>query len=286
MSFSTIPEALEAFARGEFLVVLDRETRENEGDLIISGSTITQAQMAFFVKHTSGYICAPCHPTVLDALQIPPMVTNNTDRNKTAYAVTVDYAKGTTTGISAHDRALTARMLAAAAAHVQPNTPQGFAQGVKANLPQTHEQPTPESFTRPGHLVPLRYRPGGTRVRQGHTEASIGTSGSPLIVSLAFWNERTTDTISGLVQTCAWLPDNHLLHCFVSWSTRPTNKVALRLGRNALPSPSNMGCMPSRLKRCASGVHNKKATGSLRWTHNFAGLHSRYVPHYILRTPA
>lgn len=180
MSFSSIPDALEHFARGEFLVVLDREDRENEGDLIISGSTITQAQMAFFVKHTSGYICAPCHPSVLDALDIAPMVTTNTDRNKTAYAVTVDYAKGTTTGISAHDRALTARMLAATAAHVHPAVPKGFAQGAQASLSPAPEQPTPESFTRPGHLVPLRYRPGGTRVRQGHTEASIGVQYLPL----------------------------------------------------------------------------------------------------------
>lgn len=89
------------------------------------------------------------------------MVPNNTDKNKTAYTVTVDYKKGTTTGISAHDRALTARMLA------------------KAGAPDAAEAIRPEDFSRPGHMVPLRYTEGGVRVRKGHTEASVGESRFP-----------------------------------------------------------------------------------------------------------
>jgi 3,4-dihydroxy 2-butanone 4-phosphate synthase len=147
-TFDPVPEALAAFERGEFLLVTDDEKRENEGDLIIAASEITTEKMAWFVKVTSGYICISLPESRLNELQIPPMVTNNTDRNKTAYAITVDYKHGTTTGISAHDRALTARMLASSDSR-------------------------PEDFTRPGHMVPLRAREGGVLTRRGHTEAAL-----------------------------------------------------------------------------------------------------------------
>jgi len=146
-AFDPLEDALAAFARGEFLIVTDDEGRENEGDLICAGATITQEQMAWLVKHSSGYVCIALPPERLDELEIPPMVAQNTERHRTAYAVTVDYKHGTTTGISAHDRSLTARKLAAGA--------------------------TAAEFTRPGHMVPLRANPGGVVVRRGHTEASI-----------------------------------------------------------------------------------------------------------------
>ncbi|KAJ2973697.1 hypothetical protein NUW54_g12017 [Trametes sanguinea] len=147
-AFDPIEDALEAFARGEFLVVMDDESRENEGDLIIAASAVSTQKMAWMIKHTSGYICIALPGARLEELQIPMMVPTNEDRHRTAYTVTVDYAHGTTTGISAHDRALTARALAS---------------------PRT----TPASFTRPGHVVPLRAREGGVRVRRGHTEAAL-----------------------------------------------------------------------------------------------------------------
>jgi len=147
-AFDDMASALEAFGRGEFLVVMDDESRENEGDLIIAGDKITTEKMAWFIKHTSGYICIALPQERLDALEIPNMVATNTDRHQTAYMCTLDYKIGTTTGISAHDRALTAKALASASAK-------------------------PEDFSRPGHMVPLRARPGGTLVRKGHTEASI-----------------------------------------------------------------------------------------------------------------
>ncbi|KAI0351845.1 3,4-dihydroxy-2-butanone 4-phosphate synthase [Trametes cingulata] len=147
-AFDPIEDAIAAFARGEFLVVMDDEGRENEGDLIIAASAISTQKMAWMIKHSSGYICIALPGERLEELQIPMMVPENEDRHRTAYTVTVDYKHGTTTGISAHDRALTARALAS------PST-------------------TPSSFSRPGHMVPLRAREGGVLARRGHTESAL-----------------------------------------------------------------------------------------------------------------
>lgn len=102
------------------------------------------------------------------------MVPNNTEKHKTAYTVTVDYKHGTTTGISAHDRALTARMLAKAALLAGHKAPTAAAGASAWGRPGDAESVTPEDFSRPGHMVPLRYTEGGVRVRKGHTEASVG----------------------------------------------------------------------------------------------------------------
>ncbi|KAG8855494.1 hypothetical protein FRB96_006998 [Tulasnella sp. 330] len=147
-SFDTMDSALEAFQRGEFLVVMDDESRENEGDLIIAADKITTEKMAFMIKHTSGYVCISLPHDRLDALEIPMMLPTNTEKHRTAYTVTVDYKRGTTTGISAHDRALTARMLASPTSK-------------------------PDDFTRPGHMVPLRAQRGGVLQRRGHTESAV-----------------------------------------------------------------------------------------------------------------
>ncbi|TBU30060.1 3,4-dihydroxy-2-butanone 4-phosphate synthase [Dichomitus squalens] len=149
-AFDPIEDAIQAFARGEFLVVMDDESRENEGDLIIAASAVSTQKMAWLIKHSSGYICVSLPGPRLDDLQIPPMVPQNQDPHRTAYAVTVDYAHGTTTGISAHDRALTVRALASPAPAVSA-----------------------ASFTRPGHMVPLRARDGGVLARRGHTESAL-----------------------------------------------------------------------------------------------------------------
>ncbi|KAH6678833.1 3,4-dihydroxy-2-butanone 4-phosphate synthase [Plectosphaerella plurivora] len=150
-AFDSIPDCINAFRNGEFLVVLDDPGRENEADLIIAASSITAAQMAFMVRHSSGYICAPLAPTLTEKLELPQMVdrTSSQDPRGTAYTVSVDAADpAVTTGISAHDRALTCRVLA------DPSS-------VAADL------------RRPGHVLPLRAREGGVRVRPGHTEAAV-----------------------------------------------------------------------------------------------------------------
>ncbi|EGN95047.1 hypothetical protein SERLA73DRAFT_187330 [Serpula lacrymans var. lacrymans S7.3] len=147
-AFDPIDEALAVFASGGFLVVMDDENRENEGDLIMSASQCTTEKMAWMIKHTSGYICISMPGQLLESLDIPMMVPQNEERYRTAYTVTVDYKHKTSTGISAHDRSLTARALVSPSADAS-------------------------DFTRPGHLVPLRAREGGVLTRKGHTEAGV-----------------------------------------------------------------------------------------------------------------
>lgn len=147
--FDTIDDTIAAFKNGEFIIVLDDPSRENEGDLIISASHITPEQMAFMVRYTSGLICAPTTPAILSSFGLEQMVTNNADPKGTAYTVSIDAShESTTTGISAQDRALTCRVLA------DPKA-------AKSELRS------------PGHVLPLRAREGGVRVRPGHTEAAV-----------------------------------------------------------------------------------------------------------------
>ena len=146
--FSAIPDAIAAIGRGEIVVVVDDEDRENEGDLIMAAEFATPESMAFFVRYTSGVICAPLIGERLDELALPLMVSVNTETMRTAYTITVDAAEGTTTGISAADRSRTLNLLA------DPKS-------------------SPNDFNRPGHVLPLRYRPGGVLKRAGHTEAAV-----------------------------------------------------------------------------------------------------------------
>ncbi|MDQ1394459.1 MAG: 3,4-dihydroxy 2-butanone 4-phosphate synthase / cyclohydrolase [Acidimicrobiaceae bacterium] len=148
MGFNTIEEAVDAVRRGEVVVVADDEDRENEGDLIMAAECATPEKIAFFVKHTSGLICAPITAERADELDLPLMVARNTESQRTAFTVTVDYRHGTTTGISASDRAMTIRSL------IDPGT-------------------RPDDLTRPGHIHVLRARDGGVLKRAGHTEAAV-----------------------------------------------------------------------------------------------------------------
>lgn len=148
VTFTPIPEALEAFKNGEFLVVMDDEDRENEGDLIIAAEKMTQQKMAFLVRHSSGYVCVPLSTERTKKLELPMMLETQSDRHGTAYTITVDVEEGTTTGISAHDRSLTVLKLS------DPNC-------------------KPKELMRPGHICPLRAKPGLLRERVGHTEAAV-----------------------------------------------------------------------------------------------------------------
>ncbi len=148
MKLATIPEALDAMRRGEFVLVVDNEDRENEGDLIIAAEKVTPERIAFMVRYTSGLICLPTTGERLDELELPLMVIDNTEAHNTAFTVSIDYLKGTTTGISAPDRARTIRAV------VDPSA-------------------KPSDFSRPGHIFPLRSLEGGVLSRQGHTEAAV-----------------------------------------------------------------------------------------------------------------
>ncbi|OJD40429.1 dihydroxy-2-butanone 4-phosphate synthase [Diplodia corticola] len=148
-AFDPIPDVIEAFGRGDFAIVLDSPSRENEGDLIIAASALTPAKASFMIRYTSGYICAPVTAARAKKLSLPQMVVDNADPNRTAYAVSVDASTrhGISTGISAADRSVTCRLLA-------------------------DDSATAEDFRRPGHILPLQSRDGGVRQRRGHTEAA------------------------------------------------------------------------------------------------------------------
>ncbi len=148
MPFDRIEDALLAMARGSMVVVVDDEGRENEGDIILAAEHATAEAVAFMVRHTSGMLCVALLGEDLDRLELPLMVERNTDSMRTAYTVTVDYRHGTSTGISAVDRATTIRAL------VDPEV-------------------TASDFNRPGHVFPLRAVPGGVLHRAGHTEAAV-----------------------------------------------------------------------------------------------------------------
>ncbi|MGO3660884.1 GTP cyclohydrolase II [Microbacterium gubbeenense] len=145
---STIDEALDALRAGLPVIVADDADRENEGDLILSAELATPEQVAWMVRYTSGYLCAPMPTEWADRLDLPPMVARNEDMRGTAYTVSVDAAVGVTTGISASDRARTLNVLADPAS-------------------------TARSVIRPGHILPLRAKAGGVRERAGHTEAAV-----------------------------------------------------------------------------------------------------------------
>ena len=148
MSLADIPTALEQLRAGRPIIVVDDEGRENEGDIVMAAEFATQPWIAWIVKNTSGFICAPMTDEIADRLMLPVMVANSEDARGTNYTVTVDAAGRLSTGISAADRAHTLRVLADA-------------------------NSVPASLTRPGHIIPLRAVDGGVRERAGHTEATI-----------------------------------------------------------------------------------------------------------------
>ncbi len=144
----SVERAVADIAAGKAVVVVDDETRENEGDLIFAAAKATPELMAFTIRYSSGVICVPMPAEMLDRLEIPLMTPHNKDKLRTAYTISVDARDGVSTGISAADRAHTARTLADSATE-------------------------PWELTRPGHVFPLRYRQGGVLVRRGHTEAAV-----------------------------------------------------------------------------------------------------------------
>ena len=149
MSLATIEEALDDFKKGKFVILVDDEDRENEGDLAIAAEKATPEAINFMAKYAKGLICIPMMGERLDELQVPMMVpdADNTATFGTAFTVSVEAKRGVTTGISAHDRAATVRAL------IDPNT-------------------KPHDLARPGHMFPLRAKEGGVLVRAGQTEAA------------------------------------------------------------------------------------------------------------------
>jgi 3,4-dihydroxy 2-butanone 4-phosphate synthase/GTP cyclohydrolase II len=148
MPFSTTEEVLDDIRQGKMIILCDDESRENEGDLCLAADHVTPATITFMARHGCGMICLAMLPEHLARLQLPLMVKHNTSRHGTAFTVTIDARYGITTGISAADRALTIRT--AMEPHCQPG-----------------------DLARPGHIFPLRARPGGVLERRGQTEGAV-----------------------------------------------------------------------------------------------------------------
>lgn len=145
--FNTIEEAIEDFRQGKMLVMVDDQDRENEGDLIMAAEKVTPEAVNFMITHARGLVCMPITAELAQKLELNPMVLNNTDPHATAFTVSVD-AVGTTTGISAHERAFTVQKI-------------------------IDTETRPEDLRRPGHIFPLRAKEGGVLRRAGHTEAAV-----------------------------------------------------------------------------------------------------------------
>jgi 3,4-dihydroxy 2-butanone 4-phosphate synthase/GTP cyclohydrolase II len=148
MSIATIPEALEVFRNGGFLIIVDDEERENEGDLAVAAEKVTPDHISFMARYGGGLICMPVESSRLDELEIEPMVQHNTSRLGTAFSVSIEARHLVTTGISAYDRCATIRHV------INPDA-------------------KPSDFAKPGHTFPLRAAPGGVLTRAGQTEASV-----------------------------------------------------------------------------------------------------------------
>lgn len=148
MSFATTEELVAAIGQGEMVIVVDDADRENEGDLVLAAAAADATKLGFMIRHSSGIVTVPMLGERLDQLDLPQMVRQSTDARRTAFTISVDARDGTTTGISASDRARTVAVL------IDPSA-------------------SPVDLARPGHVYPLRYEPGGVLKRAGHTEAAV-----------------------------------------------------------------------------------------------------------------
>jgi len=214
--FAPIDEVVAAIARGEIVVMVDDEDRENEGDPIMAAEHATPETIAFFVRHTSGVICAPLTGDRCEALRLPLMVEQNTESHRTAFTDTVDLMEGISTGISAADRAATLRGLA-------------------------DDRLSFSAFARPGHIFPLRAREGGVLKRAGHTEAAVDLARMAGCAPVGVICEITNDdgTMSRLPQLQEFCAKHGLLLSSIAKLIeyrRRHEKLVTRVGAAAVPT--------------------------------------------------
>ncbi|HLC60143.1 MAG TPA: 3,4-dihydroxy-2-butanone-4-phosphate synthase [Candidatus Nanoarchaeia archaeon] len=148
MKSSNLKEAVNDFKKGKFVILVDDKQRENEGDLVLAAEKVSPEKINFMIKHARGLVCVPMLKKRLEVLNIPPMTQVNTELHKCKFTVSVDYKYGTSTGISAFDRARTIKSL-------------------------IDDKTKPDDLAKPGHVFPLIYDEGGLKKRMGHTEAAI-----------------------------------------------------------------------------------------------------------------
>ena len=214
--FAEIDDVIAAIARGEMVVMVDDEDRENEGDLIMAAEHATAAQLAFIIRHSSGVVCAPITGARCDDLRLPLMVEQNTESHRTAFTDTVDLIEGTSTGISAADRAATLRALA------------------DPDRTYTH-------FARPGHIFPLRAREGGVLKRAGHTEAAVDLARLAGCAPVGVICEITNDdgTMSRLPELRRFCAEHGLLLSSIAKlieHRRRHEKLVTRVGSATVPT--------------------------------------------------
>jgi len=214
--FAPIEDVIAAIGRGEIIVMVDDEDRENEGDLIMAAQFATPEKINFIVRHTSGVVVAPLSGERCDDLRLPLMVEHNTESHRTAFTVSVDLIEGTSTGISASDRAATLRALA------DPQV--GFA-----------------AFARPGHIFPLRAREGGVLKRAGHTEAAVDLARMAGLEPAGVICEITNEdgTMSRLPQLVEFAKERGLLLSSIAElikHRRRHEKLVTRIGQAQVPT--------------------------------------------------
>ena len=216
--FASVEDAVAAIGRGEIVVVVDDEDRENEGDLIMAAEFATKEALTFFVRHTSGVICTPRTGDRLDELNIPLMVKdNNTEVQRTAFTYSVDYMHGTSTGISAADRSLTIRML-------------------------TDPATRPNDLARPGHIFPLRYAEGGVLKRAGHTEAAVDLARMAGLYPAGVLCEIVNDdgTMARVPDLVKFCKEHGLLMISIAQMIRyrrRNEKLVRRIAESRIPTP-------------------------------------------------
>jgi 3,4-dihydroxy 2-butanone 4-phosphate synthase / GTP cyclohydrolase II len=217
MPVARIEDAIAAIGRGEIVIVVDDEERENEGDLIMAAEAATPEKIAFFLSHTSGLICAPLTGERCDELGLPLMVADNTESQRTAFTHSVDVRHGTTTGISAFDRAATIQAL------IDPQT-------------------GPADLARPGHVFPLRAADGGVLRRAGHTEAAVDLARMaglyPAGVLCEVVNEKKTD-MARLPELERFAEDHGLLLISIAGLIRyrrQSEKLVKRIAEARIPT--------------------------------------------------
>ena len=225
--FAAIDDVIAAIGRGEMIVMVDDEDRENEGDLIMAAQFATPEKIAFIVRHSSGVVVAPLSGERCDELRLPLMVEHNTESHRTAFTVSVDMIEGTTTGISASDRSVTLCALADPSA-------------------------TFASFARPGHIFPLRAREGGVLKRAGHTEAAVDLARMAGLQPAGIICEITNEdgSMSRLPQLIEFCREHNLLLSSIAELIkyrRHNEKLVTRMGQAQVPTDwGNFTCTAFR----------------------------------------
>lgn len=217
MALATIEEAIEDFRQGKFLIIIDDADRENEGDLSIAAEAITPEKINFMIKYARGLLCMPVTGEHLDRLNIPMMgQVNEKAVHGTAFTMSIDYLKDTSTGISAYDRSATIKAV------IDPNV-------------------GPDDFAQPGHTFPLKYRDGGVMVRPGHTEASVDLAKmggmKPAAVICEIINDDGTMARTSDLQTFSEMHGINIISIAQIIShRRKTERLVERVGKASLPT--------------------------------------------------